>query len=241
MLNIVIPIAGNGSRFLNAGYNNPKPFIEFHNKFMAIHVAENIGISGAKYIFICQNSHLTNFGALFIEQLKKTHIKDFDIIPLHETTEGAACTILKVKELINNNDELLIVNGDQLLPFEEIQKSVHFFEKKEAHAGIMCFFNQDRKWSYVTINNLRMITKIEEKNPISDHATCGIYYLKHGKLFVDAVEKMIANNDRTNGEFYVAPALNYLISENRIIIPYFVNEMTGLGTPEDLEYFLNNT
>lgn len=239
MLNILIPIAGEGSRFTKAGYINPKPFIEIYGKYMVLHVVDNIKIPGAKYIFLCQKSHLQQFGAEFIESLKeRSFIKDFEIISLEEKTEGAACTALKAKPLINNNDELLIVNGDQILSEGDISKAVLYFERHNADAGILCFFNQHMKWSYVTLDPDRNITRIAEKTVISDHATCGIYYTKHGKYFVNAAEMMISKNDRVNSEFYIAPSFNYMILQEQKVIPYFVNEMASTGTPEDLANYL---
>ena len=241
MLNVLLPIAGQGSRFANVGYKNPKPFIEIHGKFMILHVLDNINIPGAKYIFLCQTAHLKEFGALFIEQLKqRTFIRDFDIVPVDGVTEGAACTVLKAKSLIDTNDELLIANGDQLLPDGDITRSVTYFERNRADAGMLCFFNKSMKWSYVTIEANRQISRIAEKIVISDHATCGIYYAKHGKCFVAAAERMIEKNDRVNNEFYVAPAFNYMILDEKAVLPYFVNEMWGLGTPEDLTSYLQN-
>lgn len=241
MLNIVLPIAGGGTRFATMGYKNPKPFIEIHGKFMILHVVDNINIPGAKYIFLCQKSHLELFGSDFIDQLKKrSFVQDFDLIPVEGVTEGAACTVLKAKPLIDNNDELLIANGDQLVPDGDIAKAVTHFEKRQADAGLLCFFNKHIKWSYVTVEADRTISRVAEKQVISDHATCGIYYAKHGRYWVEAAERMIEKNDRTNNEFYVAPSFNYIVLEGKKVVPYFVNEMHGLGTPEDLNLYLQN-
>jgi len=238
MLNIVIPIAGEGSRFTKAGYKNPKPFIELLNKFMVLHVVDNINLPGAKYIFLCQNKHLKEFGAEFVQQLKdRSFVQDFEIIPVKETTEGAACTVLLAKPFINNTDELLIANGDQLIE-DEFSKAIKFFARQKADAGIWCFFNTAMKWSYVSINSNRHITRVAEKQVISEHATCGVYYVRQGRFFVDAAENMIAKNDRVNNEFYVAPVFNYMILEEKKVVPWFVNEMHGLGTPEDLNAYL---
>lgn len=239
MLNIVIPMAGAGSRFQKAGYKNPKPFINIMGKSMIFHVIDNITIPGARYIFICQKEHLKEFGDTFIENIKsRTFIRDFQIITVDGLTEGAACTVLKTKSFINNNDELLIVNSDQLIAKDDIRNSVLFFEHSNSDGGILCFFNKSIKWSYVSLNDHREIIEIAEKKVISDHATCGIYYFKHGSDFVNSAETMIEKNDRINNEFYVCPVYNYMILENKKIHPYFVNIMKGLGTPEDLELFL---
>jgi dTDP-glucose pyrophosphorylase len=236
-MNIVIPIAGDGLRFASAGYKNPKPFIDIDSKMMIIRVIENIGIMDAKYIFLCQKKHLADFGALFIKQLEST-LNDFEVIGIEGKTEGAACTVLLTKSFINNEDELIIANGDQLVGKDDIKNSVSFFSNAEA--GVLCFFARDTKWSYVSISDSRQITRVAEKEPISDHATCGIYYFKRGKIFVEAAEEMITRNDRVKNEFYVAPSFNYVIKSGYRVLPYFVNIMIGLGTPEDLQIYLNS-
>lgn len=239
MINIVIPMAGAGSRFAKVGYKNPKPFIDVNGKFMIAHVIENIAIPGARYIFICQKEHLAKFGGEFAQYIKdNTSIKDFDIVGIDGVTQGAAETVLLVKELINNNDELLVVNSDQLLGSHDILNSVRFFEKSNSDGGIVCFFNKSQKWSYVEINDRRLITRVVEKQPISEHATVGVYWYKKGSKFVECAEAMIQKNDRVNNEFYFAPTYNYLIIEGGKISPYFVNEFHGLGTPEDLDRYL---
>ena len=240
-LNIVIPMAGAGSRFAKVGYKDPKPFIKVNGKFMIAHVIENIGVPGAKYIFICQKEHLIDYGGEFVEYLRlKTFINDFEIIGIDGVTDGAARTVLTVKELINNNDELLVVNSDQLVGEGDILKSLNFFEKNNSDGGILCFFNKSPKWSYVELNDRRLVTRLVEKVPISEHATVGVYWYKKGSKFVECAEAMIEKNDRVNGEFYFAPTYNYLIIEEAKVIPYFINSFQGLGTPEDLDSFLRD-
>lgn len=238
-LNIVIPMAGAGSRFAKMGYKDPKPFIPVDGKFMISHVIDNINIPGAKYIFICQKEHLKEYGGAFVQYLKdKTFIKDFEILGIDGLTEGAAVTVLKAREFIDNNDELLVVNSDQLLGSDDILRAVSSFEKDGADGGIICFFNKSQKWSYVEINDRRLITRIAEKQPISEHATVGVYWFRKGSKFTECASAMIQKNDRVNGEFYLAPVYNYLIMEEGKISPYFINSFHGLGTPEDLDKFL---
>lgn len=236
-LSIVIPMSGAGSRFIKENYVDPKPFILIDSIPMIYHVVENIGIIGARYIFIVQKEHMKKYGAAFIEGLKE-RVKDFEIVELDGVTEGAACSILKAKEYINNQDGLLIVNSDQLVGDGDIKRFVSWSEKNKQDGSIMCFFNKGIKWSYVEINDQREITRVAEKQPISEHASVGIYLFNEGADFVECAEEMISKNDRVNGEFYLAPVYNYMIRKDQKILPYFVNEFHGLGTPEDLEKFL---
>lgn len=236
---IVIPMAGQGSRFSSAGYKDPKPFIKVNGKFMIMSVIENIGVPCAKYIFICQKEHLAVYGSEFIEQIKScSFVKDFEIIGLDGQTEGSACTVLTAEKFIDNNEELLIVNSDQLLGNLDILNSIRYFEKENADGGIICFFNQNPQWSYVSIDANRLINRVEEKKQISDHATVGVYWFLEGKSFVSAAKEMIKRNDRSKNEFYLAPVYNYMLIDNKKIKPYFINEFHGLGTPDDLQKYL---
>lgn len=237
-MNICIPMAGRGSRFKKT-HDVPKPFIKVDGKMMVINVVENINIPGAKYIFIVQKEHMKIYGAELITQIRNTFVRDFEIVEIDGVTEGAACTLLKAKEFIGTPDELLVVNSDQLLGDGDIERAVKYFEDHDAEGGIICTFNRSQKWSYVKLDDNRDITMVKEKDPISDHATVGVYYWCNGYHFVDAANWMIKSNERYNGEFYLAPTYNYMILDTYKVIPYFVNEFYGLGTPEDLKEYIN--
>ncbi len=238
-INIVIPMAGAGMRFSQAGYPEPKPFIPLLGKPMILHVVDNIGIPGATYIFICQKKHLEKYGTNFQEELRKRNfIKDFRIIEIDGITEGAACTVLKSEPYINSEKPLYIINSDQLVGEQDLRESVSHFIEKKSDGGIMCFFARHPKWSYAGLTPEGLIDKVIEKQVISDHATVGMYYFGKGADFVAAAKTMIDKNDRVNNEFYVAPTYNYLIKNGKSVHPYFINKMTGLGTPEDLDKHL---
>ena len=160
-----------------------------------------------------------------------------EIIPIHEITQGAAETVLKAKNLINNDDELIIANSDQWIDWNQ-QHFLSFMRKKEADGGIVTFISTHPKWSYVRINDENLVEEVAEKRPISNIATVGVYYFKHGKDFVKAAEQMMTKNIRTNNEFYVAPVFNEMITSGKKIHIYPIAEMKGLGTPEDLRQFL---
>jgi hypothetical protein len=104
---------------------------------------------------------------------------------------------------------------------------------------IFTFHDVHPKWSFVKTNSYGFITEIAEKNPISDIATCGIYWYRRGSDFVSAAERMIKKNIRTNNEFYIAPVYNEMIEDGCKLIPFFVHKMHGIGTPEDLNTYLN--
>ena len=234
-MNVIIPMAGRGKRFEDAGYSFPKPLIDVNGKPMIQIIIENLNLT-AKHIFICQGEHVQKFAIHDLMNLLKP---DSEIISINEITQGAAETVLKAKDLINNDDELIIANSDQWIDWNP-QHFLSFMRKKEADGGIVTFISTHPKWSYVRINDENLVEEVAEKRPISNIATVGIYYYKHGKDFVKAAEQMMTKNIRTNNEFYVAPVFNEMIASGKNIHIYPIAEMKGLGTPEDLLRFFNS-
>lgn len=234
-MNIVVPMAGEGSRFAQKGYTFPKPLIDVEGKPMIQRVVENLNFD-ATYIFLVRKEHLQKYAGLASTLNYITNSK-FRIIEVDGLTEGAACTALLAKDLINNEEDLLIANSDQIIDYrpENFQYIKNF---SAVDAIVFCFHAVHPKWSFVKINSNGVVTEVAEKNPISDIATCGIYWYRHGRDFVKAAEGMICKNVRVNNEFYIAPAYNELIGWGGTVIPFFVNKMYGIGTPEDLSYYL---
>lgn len=234
-MNVLIPMAGLGSRFAQAGYTFPKPLIEVNGKSMIQLVSENLNVQ-ANFIYIVQKEHREKYN---LDSFLKMISKDCSVIEVDGITEGAACTTLLAKHLIDNDKPLLIANSDQFVEWN----SLDFFYKmneENTDAGILTFNSLHPKWSYVRLNSDGFVEEVAEKNPISDIATVGVYYWKKGEDYVKFAEKMIEKNIRVNNEFYVCPVFNEAIAEGLKIKTYNVDKMWGLGTPEDLEYFKEN-
>jgi HAD superfamily hydrolase (TIGR01509 family) len=232
-MNILIPMAGLGSRFKKAGYTFPKPLIEVHNKPMIQWVIEGLNIK-ANYIFIIQKSHQQKYN---IKSLLKAIQPTCKIIEISKITEGAACTTLLAKKYINNNKPLVIANSDQFIEWSS-SKIMYKFTSKKVDGGILVFKSIHPKWSYAKTNKSNEVIEVAEKKVISDNATVGVYYWRKGSDYVKYSEKMIKKNIRVNNEFYVCPVFNEAILNNQKIIIEKVDKMWGLGTPEDLSYFL---
>ena len=235
-MNILIPMAGRGKRFEDVGYSFPKPLIDIEGKPMIQLIIENLNLTG-KHIFLCQKEHYEKYA---LDKLLEMLSPNCKIIQIDGITDGAAVTALKAKELINNDEELIIANSDQWINWNP-QHFLSFLQNNDADGGIVTFISTHPKWSFVKVNESGLITELAEKKPISNIATAGIYYYKHGKTFVEAAEQMITKNIRTNNEFYIAPAYNEIIQNGGKVFHYPVAEMYGLGTPEDLQYFLQNS
>jgi HAD superfamily hydrolase (TIGR01509 family) len=234
-MNVLIPMAGAGSRFAQAGYSFPKPLIEVNRKPMIQVVIENLNIE-AHYIFLVQKEHYEKYN---LKQLLNILTPNCEIVQVDGVTEGAAVTTLLAKEYINNNEPLLIANSDQYVEWNS-NECLYSFTTDQIDGGIITFKSTHPKWSFAKLGEDGFVAEVAEKNPISDNATVGIYYWKHGKDYVKYAEQMIQNNTRVNNEFYVCPVFNEAIKDNKKIKIKEIEKMWGIGTPEDLLYFLNN-
>lgn len=234
-MNVLIPMAGAGSRFSDQGYKLPKPLIEVNGKPMIQLVVENLNIE-ANYIFVVQKDHYEKYNLNYLLNLICPNCK---IIQVDGITEGAACTTLLAKEFIDNTDPLVIANSDQFIEWNS-NECLYSFSTNNIDGGIVTFESNHTKWSYAKLDNYGFVEEVAEKNPISNNATVGVYYWKHGSDYVKYAEQMIQNNKRTKNEFYVCPVFNEAIEDGKKFKIYKIQTMWGIGTPEDLNYFLNN-
>jgi len=232
-LNVVIPMAGAGSRFSHAGYKFPKPLIEVKGKPMIQVVLENLNIE-ANYIFLVQKDHYVQYNLKYMLNALKPGCK---IVQVDGITEGAACTVLKAKEHINNDDRLLIVNSDQYVEWNS-NEVMYAFAAENIDGGIVTFESIHPKFSYVGLGEDRFVTRVVEKQVISNMATVGFYYWAKGHDFVESAEEMIAKNHRYLDEFYIAPVYQEAIDRGEKFRIKQVDKFWSLGTPEDLNYFL---
>ena len=230
--NILIPMAGLGSRFSEAGFTFPKPLIEVQGQPMISTVIESLNLQG-RYIFLVQKSHYEKY---HLDNLLNLIAPGSKIIQIDGITEGAACTALKAKELINNNKPLIIANSDQFIKWNSLETISDF---NDYDGGILTFKSIHPKHSFVKLNSKGLVQEVAEKKPISSDATVGIYHWKRGEDFVKYAEKMIEKNIRTNNEFYICPVYNEAIEDGLKIKTSLVDEMWGMGTPEELTIFLN--
>ena len=234
-LNVLIPMAGAGSRFEKAGYTFPKPLIDVNGKPMIQVVVYNLNLD-SNFIYVVQTSHRKKYN---LDTLLNLITPNCKIIEVDGITEGAACTALLAKEYIDNDNPLFFANSDQ---FVEWSSSDFMYKMQETNfdGGIVTFKSTHPKWSFAKLDENNFVSMVAEKNPISDLATVGYYFWKNGADFVKYAEQMINNNIRVNNEFYVCPVFNEAINDGKKIITFNASKMWGLGTPEDLDFFLKN-
>jgi HAD superfamily hydrolase (TIGR01509 family) len=238
-LNVLIPMAGEGSRFSKAGYTFPKPLIEVNGKPMIQLVVENLNID-ANFIYLIRKEHNENFN---ISSMLNQITPGCKIVEVDSLTDGAACTTLLAKEYIDNDMELLIANSDQYVEWDS-GEFYHSINNPNIDGSILCFENTHPKWSYVKLDDYGNVIDVKEKEVISNKASVGIYYFSKGKDYVKYAEQMIDKNItygssfNGKGEYYVAPVYNEAILDKKKIRTFNIKQMHGLGTPEDLNIFL---
>ncbi len=233
-LNVLIPMAGAGSRFEKAGYTFPKPLIDVEGEPMIKLVSENINMD-ANFIYIVQKSHREKYNLDTLLNLISPGCK---IVEVDGITEGAAVTTLLAKEHIDNDSPLVMANSDQFIDWDS-NEFMYKMSETNADGGIVTFKATHPKWSFAKLDENGYVTEVAEKNPISDIATVGIYYWSKGSDYVKYAEQMIEKNVRVNNEFYVCPVFNEAIGNGKKIRTFEIQTMWGLGTPEDLNVYLN--
>lgn len=234
-LNILIPMAGAGSRFEQAGYTFPKPMIDVKGKPMIQVVVNNLNID-ANYIFVVQKSHREKYN---LDTMLNLIAPGCKIVETDGITEGAACTALLAKGYIDNDAPLFFANSDQFVEWDS-NEFMYKMNETDCDGGIVTFESIHPKWSFAKVDENGFVTEVAEKNPISNLATVGFYYWKYGSDFVKYAEQMIRDDSRVNEEFYVCPVFNQAIKDGKKIRTYNAYKMWGIGTPEDLNYFLEN-
>jgi NDP-sugar pyrophosphorylase family protein len=230
-LTLIMPMAGNGSRFADIGYTDPKPVIDVKGVPMFMRAVDAINMRFDNMIFIIRKEHN-------IKDRVLKHYPAATVIEIDSLTEGAACTVLLADEYIDDNDSIFITNCDQVIKWDTAQ-----FEQLQQNDGIILTFDcpeRDPKWSFAQTDADGNVIRVAEKDPISTDATTGHYYWRNWKTFKTSVQDMISADDRVNNEFYLAPVYNYTIKADGVVKTVKVDYMHGIGTPQDLEQWLNS-
>jgi choline kinase len=234
-MNILIPLAGRGERFVNGGYQTPKPLIEINGKTLIECAVETLDLEGT-YIFIVNQKHCDHYDlhSLLNRLSPNCHIVITDTI-----TEGPACSALLAKQFITQ-DELVIANCDQIMDWE----SQLFVNTARFYDGCVVTYTENTpKNSYARLGPKGLVTEIREKQVISNISLNGIHYWKDGLKFIQSARDMINADERYNNEFYIGPTYNYLINQGgRVGIHHIPNQQHhAVGVPEDLNRYLHHS
>jgi len=240
-IQILIPMAGAGSRFKKKGFKPPKPLIDVHGKPMIAHVINNLKPEcDHTFIFACQESHLREYS---LEATLRELVPECQIVPISELTDGAARTCLTCEDVLDLNKPMMIANCDQWINLDINSFLQGWEEAKQGH--VMCMKAKSEKWSYIKYDDNNNPVGIVEKRAVSEDATVGVYCFRKADYFFQSARRMIELEDLTNGEYYVAPTYTHMVEMGYSFSIKLVGDiettMFGLGTPEDLDYFIRNT
>jgi len=232
--NLLIPMAGAGKRFSDAGYTIHKSFLPLGKDTMIEAVIKNLYHPDLHFIFVASSKTIDTAE---LKQKVAKHLKDFDFLEVDYLPQGSAMTCLVARDLIDNATPLITADCDAIIEDWNYDYFKNFCDFHNPDGVIGTFFSVNPKNSYVRIDGEGRIIETKEKQVIGNMATNGLRYWKNGKMFVAAVEEMIKNNDMTNGEYYVAPSFNYMLKEGMRVLPYHFNMHFPTGIPEDYENY----
>ncbi|MFH0702394.1 MAG: sugar phosphate nucleotidyltransferase [bacterium] len=242
---IVIPMAGKGDRFFKAGYKIPKYMIQAKDKTLFEYSLSSLPLDIAKkIIFVGLSEHnekynLTEFINKKIKILSKNI--NYEIVLINEITGGQAETVLKAKDFLNQDEDLMIYNIDTYFYSKNLkEKLLDKTKKKDGIIGAFKIDFPDNKWSYARINSAEKVIETTEKIPISNYALTGLYHFTRAKDFLNIAESHIASNKKELNEFYVAPMYNDLIKRGKEFVLDVAEDFIPLGVPQDVEVFLND-
>lgn len=229
-------MAGAGSRFATAGYVKPKPFIEIHGKMMIERVLEGVLCERASYIIIIQKNFLNSYEAEINYLVNKYKLS---LVEVDKTTEGASCTVLAAHKLINSYIPLLICDCDNIIENEVFQNFIRTSLSRKDDGVLMTYFSNQNYFSFAKVDKNNYVCDIREKEVISSNAIAGFYFIAQGEDFINSTIDIIIYNQRSKNEFYISDVYKNLISKNKRISLFEVNEkqIKCVGTPEQLHNF----
>ena len=237
-LQIVIPMAGKGSRFSRVGYTLPKPLIPIDSIPMIGNVINNLTIPGIKpsWYFVCLDEHVKQN---HIDKVLAEYCDHPHIIEQKDYLQGAACSVKLSFEHLDPDKPVMLANSDQLIDTDLLS---FLASAIDCDGSILTFNSSHPKWSYAAIDDAGFVTEVKEKQPISQHATVGIYLWNKAQYLIDGINRMIEADDKYNNEFYVAPSYNYTIVDERRYAIHNIKsaQMHGIGTPEDLIKYVDS-
>lgn len=235
-MKILIPMGGSDEAFRQHGYAYAKPLIEIAGRPLIQHVLDPLKrIEGSEVVFVIRKEDDLRFHLREVLQLLDPGAV---IVRADGPTAGAACTALLAIEHIDNDDELLIANGDQILAFD-IAGILQRFRERRLDAGTVVFDSVHPRWSFVKTDADGMVIEAAEKRPISRNATAGVYYFRQGQFFVEAAKDMIRKDASVNDGFFVCPSLNELVlAQMRVGVERIEREeYISLATPQAVEEY----
>jgi dTDP-glucose pyrophosphorylase len=233
-VNIVVPMAGRGARFADQGLNIPKPLIPVEGRPMVAWALDSLReLAYSQLIFVVLQEHETTFGVT--DMLRQLAGASIQVVVIPRVTEGQLCTVLAAKEIINTDEDILIASADTFIR-SPLQHDIARRSSK-CHGIISVANLPGDRWSFARTDEQGNVVEVAEKVRISEHASTGLYYFSNGSEFVQVAQTMIANQEKTRGEYYVIPVYQKYIERGWQVKISVASEMWDMGTPEALGEF----
>jgi dTDP-glucose pyrophosphorylase len=236
--NILIPMAGLGSRFAKEGFKNIKPLIPLNGKTFIEWSIDSVDFKNVEtqFIFVILEEH---------REILEDHLKnvkpDCMILSVPSLTRGAVETALTAEKYINNDIPLIITNSDQIFEWDK-DKYIDYLTSTKTDADVIVIEANTDKFSYIELNENGYGVRLTEKEVISDKALVGIHYWRKGKYFVESGKELIRRDIRSKNEYYISLSYNMLIEKNIKLTSYMLSEnekYLSIGTPEQVYDYLD--
>lgn len=239
-LHIIMPMAGEGSRFAKAGWTTPKPLIELNGIPLFQRAIGSVAIEGVemKYSFIVRQEHIDK---QHIDKLITDILPEANVFSVLKTTRGAVETCLVAESAIDDDDAVVVMDCDlefRSKRYNELVARALSLHAGEADGGALVSFESDNpRYSYAEIDNDGRVLRTAEKDPISSHALCGSYFFGSGKDFKRIAHQLLDDGTHGKAEFYVSLLYNYLLDEGKVVRLAPMEEYYSYGTPEELQAY----
>lgn len=240
-LHIIMPMAGEGSRFAKAGWTTPKPLIELRGVPLFQRAIGSVALPGVemKYSFIVRQEHIDN---QHIDRMIQDILPEARIFSVLKTTRGAVETCLVAEAAIEDDDAVVVMDCDlefRSVGYNQLVSKALSLPADEADGGALVSFESDNpRYSYALVDDSGRVLRTAEKEPISNHALCGAYFFGSGKDFKRIAHQLLDDGTHGKAEFYVSLLYNYLLAEGKIVRLATMEEYYSFGTPEELKNYL---
>lgn len=240
-LHIIMPMAGEGSRFLKEGWTTPKPLIELHGLPLFKRAIGSVSIDGIpmKYSFIVRQEHIDKYQ---IDEQIKAILPQANIFSVLKTTRGAVETCLMAESVIADEDGVIVMDCDlefRSKRFLEILKGILSQSMEQSEGGaLVSFESNEPRYSYAALGENGYVTRTAEKEVISNHALCGAYFFSSGKRFKQIAHQLLDEPEFKKPEYYVSLLYNYLLADGEKVQLATMEEYYSYGTPEELKKYL---
>lgn len=240
-LHIIMPMAGEGSRFGKAGWTTPKPLIELRGVPLFQRAIGSVALPGVemKYSFIVRQEHIDK---QHIDRMIQDILPEARIFSVLKTTRGAVETCLVAEAAIDDDDAVVVMDCDlefRSVGYNQLVSKALSLPADEADGGALVSFESDNpRYSYALVDDGGRVLRTAEKEPISNHALCGAYFFGSGKDFKRIAHQLLDDGTHGKAEFYVSLLYNYLLAEGKIVRLATMEEYYSYGTPEELKNYL---